>query len=81
MSNKPVHKLRDGAIEISIWKNEGEKGPWYSVTHRRSYKQGDAWKEADSYAADDLLRLIKLLDLAHTWTLTNPLQQSHPQAA
>jgi hypothetical protein len=31
MTNKPVHKLRDGAIEVSIWKNEGEKGPRYSV--------------------------------------------------
>jgi hypothetical protein len=26
-NNKPVHKLRDGAIEISIWKSDGEKRP------------------------------------------------------
>jgi hypothetical protein len=27
------------------------------------------WKESDSYGADDLLRLNKLLDMAHTWIL------------
>jgi hypothetical protein len=74
-SNKPVHKIRDGAIEVSVWKNEGEKGPWYSVTHRRSYKQGEEWKDSDSYGEGDLLPLAKLLDLAHTWILTQ--QQTH----
>jgi hypothetical protein len=81
MTNKPVHKLRDGAIEVSIWRNDGEKGPWYSVSHRRSYKQGEEWKESDSYGADDLLTLSKLLDLAHTWTLQNPLPKPQQQAA
>jgi hypothetical protein len=74
--SKPVHKIRDGAIEVSIWKNDGEKGPWFSVSHRRSYKQGDEWKESDSYGEDDLLPLAKLIDLAHTWILG---QQQKPQ--
>jgi hypothetical protein len=79
---KPVHKLRDGAIELAIWKNDGEKGPWYSVTHRRNYKQNDEWKESDSYGQDDLLTLAKLLDLAHTWILVHqPQQRAQKQAA
>ena len=44
-------------------------GPGYSVTMSRSYKQGEEWKQADSYGADDLLLLAKLLDQAHTWIL------------
>jgi hypothetical protein len=80
-ARKPAHKLRDGAIEVAIWRNESEKGTWFSVTHRRSYKQGDEWKESDSYGADDLLALAKLLDLAHTWILTAQQQQRSEKAA
>ncbi len=78
--SKPVQKFRDGAIEVSIWENQSEKGVWYNVSHRRSYKQGDEWKDSDRYGADDLLALAKLLDLAHTWIITQQ-QKSQPQAA
>jgi hypothetical protein len=71
---KPVQKLRDGAIEVAIWRNDGEKGPFYTVTHRRSYKVGEEWKDSDSYGTDDLLHLAKLFDLAHSWILA---QQQH----
>jgi hypothetical protein len=49
----------------------------YTVTARRSYKQGDTWKESDSYGQDDSLALAKLFDLAHTWCL---LHQPQPPA-
>jgi hypothetical protein len=75
---KPVHKIRAGALSVSIWQNDGEKGPWYSVTPSRSYKQGDQWKDSDSYGFEDLMTLAKLLDLAHTWILS---QQPARQAA
>ena len=64
---KPAHKLRSGALTVTIWKNESDKGPWYSATPSRSFKQGEVWKESDSYGFDDLLALAKLLDQAHTW--------------
>jgi hypothetical protein len=80
-ARKPVHKLKDGAIEIAVWQNDGDKGTFYTVTHRRSYKQGDAWKESDSYGKDDLLALAKLLDLAHTWILLHQPQARAKQAA
>jgi hypothetical protein len=81
-ARKPVHKLKDGAIEVAIWRNESDNGPWYSVTHRRNYKQGDQWKESDSYGQDDLLTLAKLIDLSHTWILVHkPQQRAQKQAA
>jgi hypothetical protein len=80
-AKKPVHKLKDGAIELAVWLNEAEKGPFYTVTHRRSYKKGDEWKESDSYGKDDLLALAKLLDLAHTFMLLHEPQQRAKQAA
>ncbi len=74
--DKPVHKLRAGALEVAIWAREGEHGPFYSVTMSRSYRQGEEWKQADSYGADDLLLLAKLLDQAHTWIISQPKRQA-----
>jgi hypothetical protein len=75
MSTKPAHKLRMGVLQVTIWRNTGDKGNWYSVIPTRSYKQGDdIWKETDSLGFDDLLTMAKLLDQAHTWIM-------HQQAA
>ena len=66
--SKPAHKFRDGVLQVTIWRNHGEKGPWYSVVPSRSYKKGDdSWKESDSFRADDLLPMAKLFDQAHSW--------------
>jgi hypothetical protein len=69
MSDKrqPAHKIRSGTLTLTIWKNDGEKGPWYSVTPARSYKKGDQWQDSDSFGEDDLLRLRKMLDEADSW--------------
>ena len=73
--SQPAHKIRIGALQVTIWRNHGERGNWYSVIPSRGYKQGDdAWKETDSLGFDDLLAMGKLLDLAHTWIM-------HQQAA
>ena len=68
--SKPAHKIRNGVLQVTIWRNNGEKGPWYSVIPTRSYKQGDdMWKETDSLGSEDLLAMAKLLDLADTWIM------------
>jgi hypothetical protein len=71
----PAHKIRRGVLQVTIWRNTGQSGTWYSVIPSRGYKAGeDAWKETDSLNADDLLPMAKLLDLADTWII-------HQQAA
>jgi hypothetical protein len=68
--SKPTHKIRQGVLQVTIWRNTSDKGNWYSVIPTRSYKQGDeTWKETDSLGFDDLLTMAKLLDLAHTWVM------------
>jgi hypothetical protein len=68
--SKPAHKIRNGVLQVTIWRNQSEKGPWYSVIPARSYKQGDdMWKETDSLNREDLLPMAKLLDLADTWIM------------
>ena len=77
-NRKPVHKIKSGSITVTIWKNEGGKHAWHSVRPSRSYKDGGEWKEADTYGPEDLMTLAKLLDLAHTWIVT---QQAERRAA
>jgi hypothetical protein len=67
--SQPAHKLRDGALQVTIWRNSGEKGNWYSVIPSRSYKKGDAWRETESLGFDDLLPMGKLLNAAHSWII------------
>jgi len=43
--SKPAHKIRIGVLQVTIWRNQSEKGNWYSVIPARSYKQGDAHLE------------------------------------
>jgi hypothetical protein len=72
---KPVHKIRAGALEAAIWRNDSEKGSFYSVTVSRSYKKGEEWKQADSFSGDDLPMVRKLLDRAHDFIIDNPLKR------
>jgi hypothetical protein len=67
--SQPAHKFRDGALQVTIWRNPGEKGTWYSVIPSRGYKKGDDWKETESLGFDDLLPMAKLLNQAHTWII------------
>ena len=78
--NKPVHKIRIGNITASIWANEGQNGTFYNVTVSRSYKDGDQWKDTNSFNRDDLLVVAKLSDLAHTWVCEQE-QADRQQAA
>ena len=66
--SKPAHKISDGALRVTIWKNTSEKGAYYTVTPSRGYKNGDdIWKESDSLNADDLLAMAELLRDAYAW--------------
>jgi hypothetical protein len=60
---KPFDEFTDGPLKVTVWKKDGEHGPWYQTTHCRRYKDKAtaAWKETDSYNEDDLLPLIELL--------------------
>lgn len=64
---KPVHTIRFGRIKASIWANVGMNGTWHSVQVCRTYKDGNGWKQTDTFGRDDLLLAAKALDQAHTW--------------
>jgi hypothetical protein len=67
-SKKPVHSIRLSANEVAIWANPNDAGViYYNATFSRTYKDGEEFRNADSFGRDDLLVVAKLADRAHTW--------------
>lgn len=64
---QPAHEIRMGAIKATIWENQTQTGTRHNVTVSRIYKDGDEWKQTESFGRDDLQLLAKVVDLAHTW--------------
>lgn len=66
MTNKPALKLRDGRINLVVWKNETKEGKaYYSTVLVRSFKDGDDWRESPNLNPEDLLPAARLLSEAY----------------
>ena len=76
----PVHEVRAGRIRATVWANPSEKGVWHTVTLSRLYKDGDEWKDSQSFGRDDLLLLAKVIDKAHSWIIDQIAQELEPAA-
>lgn len=72
---KPFHEIRLGKIKAAIWANSGEHGTRHNVTFERLYKQGEAWRQSDSFGRDDLPVLAKVADMVHTWIFEHAAEQ------
>lgn len=66
-NNGLIHEIRLEAIKAAIWQNETSNGTRHNVTVSRLYKDGDEWKQTESFGRDDLLLLAKVVDEAHSW--------------
>jgi len=59
-ARRPVASVRHGNVEIAIWRNQGEKGEFYSAsTPAIRYKEGEEWKDGSSFGRHDLLDLAE----------------------
>ena len=64
---KPVHEIRMGRIKAVIWGNETENGGFrHNVQIRRIYKDGEEWKQTNSFGLGDLPAAIRVLELAQS---------------
>lgn len=54
-TNKPARTLRHRNIKAVIWRNESDKGPWYSIEFVRTYKDGEDYRDATSFSGDQIL--------------------------
>ncbi|GAB5407460.1 MAG: hypothetical protein Aurels2KO_56910 [Aureliella sp.] len=77
-SNKPIHRIRLGAIAASVFANETKENTYFNVAIERSYKDGEEWKHTKNFGRDDLLLVAKVADLAHSWI--HAQQQSNASA-
>jgi hypothetical protein len=64
---KPAHKIQHRGLCVTLWKNDGKNGPFYTATPSRRYKQDEQWQDSDSFGEDDLLLLAELAKEAHAW--------------
>ena len=67
-SNEPVARVKDGLLQIAIWKNETEKGrPFYSTSAvKRSYKDDAGnYHETTSLSGTQLLQAERLFAQAY----------------
>lgn len=59
-----------GGVKAAIWsnlyedKNSGEEREFKSVVFKNVYREGDEWKESDSFTAADLLKLREVVESA-----------------
>lgn len=71
-TNKPIHEIRVNGIRATIWANQTEKGVRYNTTFERSYKDGEDWKNTDSYGREDLLVMAYIAKEAFRWIVSQP---------
>jgi hypothetical protein len=65
---RPAQTIRYGRLKATIWRQESDNGPWYSVVLSRTYKdQAGNWQSSGSFGRDDLLVVAKLADRANSW--------------
>ncbi len=66
MSNTPKDTIRDGRIKATLWRNEGEKGPYVSTDFSRSWQDAEGqWHDSKSFGLGDLLGLSELARTAY----------------
>ena len=77
---KPVAEVRIGRVKATVWPNETKQGRTrHNVTFSRLYRDGEKWKQTQSFGRNDLLVLAKVVDQAHT-RIFELQQEEQPQA-
>jgi len=72
-NNKPAHEVRIGRVKATIWANKtAQNDTWHNITLARVYKDGDSWKESDSFGRKDLYLLRNVLSEAIEWMMEHP---------
>lgn len=59
-TDQPQCTLRDGSLKMTIWKNKGEKGVYFTATPAKTYKKEDELHDCNNYSVGELLRLSEL---------------------
>lgn len=63
----PLHTIKLGKVQATIWRNETKHGPRFNVTVNRLYLDGETWKRSDSFGRDELLTAAHVFVRAFDW--------------
>jgi len=75
-NNKPANTLRCGNIKATIWENTSEKGPFFSTSFSRTFKdQSGAWRNGTSFGLNDLEALLIVARDAKEWITSHVLKR------
>ena len=75
-NNKPANRLRCGNIKATIWQNVSEKGPFFSTTFSRPFKdQAGAWRNGTSFSFTELEALVTVAREAKEWISAHALKR------
>jgi hypothetical protein len=75
-NNTPANTLRCGNIKATIWQNSSEKGPFFSTTFSRPFKdQSGAWRSGTLFGLNDLEALATVAREAKEWISAQALKR------
>ena len=78
---RPAYEARFGVLKATVWRQESDKGPWYSVVLSRGYQdQKGEWHSSQSFGRDHLLLVAKLCDHVHSWIYQQMARDAAGQA-
>jgi hypothetical protein len=74
-NNKPANTMRCGNIKATIWQNGSEKGPFFSTTFSRPFKdQSEECRNGTSFGLNDLEALLTVAREAKEWIAAHALK-------
>ena len=75
-TKKPPNRLRCGNIKATIWQKVSEKGPFFSTTFSRLFKdQSGEWRNGTSFGLNDLDALVSVAREAKEWISAHALKR------
>ena len=73
---KPATVFRSGSVKAAVWENAGLKGPFFSATFSRSYKDAEGnWRNTSNFGLYELEQLMNVALEAREWVLAHPPQR------
>lgn len=63
-NNAPIQSFRIGSVRAAVWAKQGENGTFHSVTITRTYKDGETYKDTNSYSHLELLAVARVAEQA-----------------
>jgi len=74
--NAPLDVLRDGALKATVWRNEGEKGVYFTTTLSKTFEQNGELRDGQNFSGTDLLRVAELARHAYETIRNHRLTES-----